>query len=508
MHAPMPRASRSGAPGRVRARGGGPEYLADKVFVTRLCSMWYFVQAALINPPASSIKPRCLDVRSAHARPGRTAALRPLRGAARHQAPARSGRAAMSRLCGASAATATPGAAYAAGPPPQQRAAAAAARAAGIAAAPAGAAAAAAEGGPSVAVVGAGPVGLLAAIALFRRGYRKVRVFDRLARPAPPDAASWGDAERSYNLGIGERGLKALQRFEVLDTVDRWSQTVLGRMDYKQDGSGPALTLQKKRMPSRILARDRLSSCIYEDLLRTCPGVQVEFSVECEDVAFHPGGATLKMQQCVPLKDGAPGGGRTPEDEECQVDGGPFSVDADVVIGADGVNSMVREAMERAGARTRKHAFRDRSPTVYKTLPVTMPAGSRLDLNYGTRLDGVGLEALPNVEGTLAGVVLFKPTDTRFTGMRTAGDARECLESLFPDWPLPQLSEAELEAFAQRRVRNLPQFSYCGPSLNLGGRAVLLGDRHPFGEAVFRPGRQLWLRGRVRPRRLHRGRGR
>lgn len=55
----------------------------------------------------------------------------------------------------------------------------------------------------SVAVVGAGPVGLLAALALARRGYRKVRVLDRLPEPPGPEEQVWGDPDRSYNLGLG-----------------------------------------------------------------------------------------------------------------------------------------------------------------------------------------------------------------------------------------------------------------------------------------------------------------
>jgi len=34
-----------------------------------------------------------------------------------------------------------------------------------------------------IAVVGAGPVGLLTAIALARRGYRQIKVYDRLSEP-------------------------------------------------------------------------------------------------------------------------------------------------------------------------------------------------------------------------------------------------------------------------------------------------------------------------------------
>jgi len=338
----------------------------------------------------------------------------------------------------------------------------------------------------NIAIVGAGPVGLLVAVALRKRGFSKLRVFDREPKPPEPDAAIWGDAERSYNLGIGERGQRALKRFGVFEAVDRWSQTVLGRMSYSQDGKPPVATLANKRVASRIIARDRLSSCLYEELRGTWPDVQVQFSVECSDAVFQSasGSATLTMQQCGSLKPAETDTQNRPtiepdsDGEECLVaEEGPFNVEADVVIGADGVSSKVREAMEMAGSRTYRRILQDRSPVIYKTLPISMPAGSRSDLNYSSRKSSIGIEALPNMEGSLAGVVLFKPTDKDIVNMRTASDAKQFFTSTFPDWPTPQLSDAELDAFALRKVRRLPQFTYCGPSLHLsGGRAVLLGD--------------------------------
>ncbi|CAK9043001.1 unnamed protein product [Durusdinium trenchii] len=115
----------------------------------------------------------------------------------------------------------------------------------------------------SVAVVGAGPVGLLTALALARRGFRKVRVLDRLPEPERPDAPCWGDPDRSYNLGLGGRGQRALMRFGAFDTVDHYSRTVVGRKDWS---NGEAkVTLNKRRFMTKVIARDRLSSCLYQE---------------------------------------------------------------------------------------------------------------------------------------------------------------------------------------------------------------------------------------------------
>eukprot|EP00913_Durusdinium_trenchii_P012188 g11447.t1 len=122
----------------------------------------------------------------------------------------------------------------------------------------------------SVAVVGAGPVGLLTALALARRGFRKVRVLDRLPEPERPDAPCWGDPDRSYNLGLGGRGQRALMRFGAFDTVDHYSRTVVGRKDWS---NGEAkVTLNKRRFMTKVIARDRCWLLILQ-VFPGCAGI-------------------------------------------------------------------------------------------------------------------------------------------------------------------------------------------------------------------------------------------
>lgn len=335
-----------------------------------------------------------------------------------------------------------------------------------------------------VAVVGAGPVGLLAAIALARRGFRRVHVYDRLPPPPPPDAAAkWGDPDRSYNLGIGGRGQRALTRFGAMERVEKWSQTVVGRKDWAQAGSEGKVTTNKRRYLTKVIARDRLSSCLHEELREKYPEVAVDFSVECSQLSLpgasessHEdahGSTTLHLQRCRP-----PASVEVAEDEACDVaeDTGPFEAHADVVIGADGIASAVRDALAKAGAQTTHERFEDRRPIVYRVLSIPVPEGERTDLNYSARNDGIIVEALPNVEGALLGVVLFKPTDERVQGLSSGAEAKALFMELFPDWPTPLITDAEWEAFAKRRTRQLPQFAFAGPELSLGGSACILGD--------------------------------
>ncbi|PQK16824.1 hypothetical protein BB8028_0007g00270 [Beauveria bassiana] len=68
-------------------------------------------------------------------------------------------------------------------------------------------------------IVGAGPVGSLAALYAAQRGYN-VEVYELRPDPRRPGSGSFGTA-RSMNLTISERGMKALRKAEQPDLLQR-----------------------------------------------------------------------------------------------------------------------------------------------------------------------------------------------------------------------------------------------------------------------------------------------
>ena len=68
-------------------------------------------------------------------------------------------------------------------------------------------------------VIGAGPAGLTTALMLAQRGFRKVKVYERLEEYIPPgDSAYWSnfEASRAYNVGLNGRGQNVLKPLGVL----------------------------------------------------------------------------------------------------------------------------------------------------------------------------------------------------------------------------------------------------------------------------------------------------
>lgn len=171
----------------------------------------------------------------------------------------------------------------------------------------------------TIAVVGAGLVGSLLACYLGRRGYR-VDVYER--RPDPRSA----DVERgrSINLALSERGLDALRRIDLVDTVMAPALPMHGRMIHAVDGS---TTFQSYSARGDRAINSISRSALNETLLdaaEATPGVRLVFGARLAgyDVERH----ALLLEQ----------------------EGGQHEVTAEIVLATDGSGSVVRQALQAA----------------------------------------------------------------------------------------------------------------------------------------------------------------
>ncbi len=174
--------------------------------------------------------------------------------------------------------------------------------------------------GRSVAVIGGGLVGSLAACYLGRRGYR-VDVYER--RPDPRRAET--ERGRSINLALSERGLDALRRIDLVDTVMAPALPMHGRMVH--DASGRTNFQSYSASGDRAInsiGRGALNETLL-DAAEATPGVTLHFDVRTTGYDLGPNSLALARG------------------DELEV------VEPDVVLAADGFGSVVRQSLESAG---------------------------------------------------------------------------------------------------------------------------------------------------------------
>ena len=320
-------------------------------------------------------------------------------------------------------------------------------------------------------VVGGGPTGLACAIALARRGWENIEVWERLSKPPASASEVWGDASRSYNVGLSGRGQSVLKDLDLLEPVLDKCAVVKGRMDWGPDGV-PKERLANKAYDTQVIQRDRLVSVLVEEIEKKyADKVNISYNVACVGCDFGEDGVTLERGEC---------------GDDCDINmtaragTGTASVVVPVVFGAEG-NSMhsavIREMDHDKSCEAKVVRFPNTNPRVYKTIPIYLPSDMRKDLNYSARTKaGVALECLPTKEGVLVGIMLVKPEDEEICVKLSNKELlKQFFNEQFPmfgDW----IRDADIATMADSKFFCLPSFGYVDKSLNMGGQAALLGD--------------------------------
>jgi kynurenine 3-monooxygenase len=299
-----------------------------------------------------------------------------------------------------------------------------------------------------IAVVGAGLVGALVATLLTQRGFR-VTVYEK--RPAPRKAGFAGG--RSINLALAERGLHALRATGLADQVLAQAVMMRGRMVHDPAGHSG---LQRYGVDD--------SEVIWSVSRGGLNGLMLD--------AAEAAGATIHFDQGLAAAD-LENGTLTLR----AADGSERTVDAAVVIGADGAGSALRAAMHKhapLGERVEElgHGYKE-----LEIPPGTDPAApfaiERNALHIWPRGHYMCI-ALPNREGSFT-VTLFLPNDGEHPSFRTiagAGAAEAFFRTEFPD-ALDLMPEFAND-WSAHPVGSLATLYL--DRWHIGGRALLIGD--------------------------------
>ncbi|MEV0397105.1 FAD-dependent oxidoreductase [Polymorphospora rubra] len=234
-----------------------------------------------------------------------------------------------------------------------------------------------------VVVIGAGLSGSLAAVYLARHGYL-VDVYER--RPDPRTAPA-GLGGRSINLGLSARGMRALDEVGLLADVLKRSVPMRGRVVHSPDG---AVRFQ----PYGVREHEILHSVLRDELI----ALLVDAAETSAGVRFHFGWRLNRLDRDTATVEVLPEAG-----------GDPVEVGADLVVGADGIHSVVRQHLQRGLRADYSQEFLEWG---YKEL--TIPVGDdgeprvRLEALHVWPGESAMMVAHPNVDGSLT-CSLFMP---------------------------------------------------------------------------------------------------
>ncbi|MCZ6695278.1 MAG: NAD(P)/FAD-dependent oxidoreductase [Acidobacteria bacterium] len=304
----------------------------------------------------------------------------------------------------------------------------------------------------TVVLVGAGLGGSLMAILLGRAGYR-VRCFEM--RPDP--RAGSPRVGRSINLAISARAIHALGTIGLAKDVLAVGIPMRGRMIHDLNGRTvfqPYGTVAEHANYS--VSRAELNIALL-NAAAALPNVEFRFGMKCAGVDPEAGIVTFAEPG-----DSQPESGR----RETAV--------GDVIIGADGAFSTVRQQIQRQDRFDYQQSFLSHG---YKelTLPPGDGGGFALDRNalHIWPRGGFMMIALPNRDGSFT-CTLFWPLEgaNSFAALRTGEEVRRFFTGVFPDAArlMPDL-EAE---YIRNPVGSLVTVR-CSP-WRYGARVVLLGD--------------------------------
>lgn len=286
-----------------------------------------------------------------------------------------------------------------------------------------------------VTIVGAGPVGCLCSIYLARRGY-SVTVIEKRSDMRISD----NEAGRSINLALSNRGIRSMREAGLDLMLREMCIPMNGRIMHNPAGETSFLPYGREGQFINSISRAALNLALINEA--EARGVTFRFESRVAGLGLEPG--TLQLESTEPIE-------------------------ANMIIGADGVSSAVRHSMEERGWVVSSGEIIDHG---YKELSIPPgPEGFQLEKNalHIWPRESYMLIALPNPDGSFT-CTLFLASSS-FASLKDNGKARAFFETTFPDAArlIPDLDEQ----WHQNPISELGTLR-CKPWS--GGRTLLIGD--------------------------------
>ncbi len=308
-----------------------------------------------------------------------------------------------------------------------------------------------------VAIVGAGPTGVLLAHYLLRRNDKyQIEIYERRSDPRIVSFSK----SRTYPLSLSERGMSALRKIEgIEEAVKAIAIEIKGTIFHQKNGN--KLFMPRKK-PLVALDRTNLVIVLLNKLTQKYDNsrLNIHFNWRCTSVDFEAKIVRFQnVAEARPLEAA----------EDC-------IVNYDLLIGADGARSVVREHFLSTNLfdYEQKYVTSDYKsiflPRTDEKLEIDLEPGNvhawRLD-------DGIVVLILHQYDGTMSGVIYFPRENNKIVELSTAQKVLEFFRGNFPEVG-KRMPESEAEAFLKRPLSTALTIR-CSHYHN-GDSVLLIGD--------------------------------
>ncbi|MGB3508235.1 MAG: NAD(P)/FAD-dependent oxidoreductase [Microcoleaceae cyanobacterium] len=315
-----------------------------------------------------------------------------------------------------------------------------------------------------IVIIGAGPAGLLLAHYLLTRcSHYQVTLYDRRSDPRTIEVS-----KRAFVIGISQRGRQALQKIDGLWAAVREKGVAMRKTAVYSPKKAQWQYFQRSEDPdyfNLLISRDYLCIALLEELEKRAKGnLNLIFNATCNQIDLKQHQVKLTI-------------------------GGEDIVEHsyDLLVGADGVHSVVRNALMKQPRFDFQQRYFD---TVWKVMhvprPVEMPANSshffrQLYPNNGfkTAPGRLSVAAIPEINDKLC-ILMFWNVEPEINignppGINTAADLQKMVsETWLPELGI-KISEEQAQEYLHQRPSSIVE-TKCNRYHDLPGKAVLVGD--------------------------------